>query len=282
MGIKVNGKMIVEKYRDEIKSIIDQGIARGLRVPSIKTILVGDDGGSLSYVKSQNNLCDKLKISYTCIHLDGDTDEKEVIDTIEKLNNDDSVDGIILQLPLPKKFNEKEITSKISYKKDIDGLTDKNMGRFYKGENCFIPCTALGVIEMIKNTGCVIKGKHAVVIGRSNIVGKPAAQLLLNEDATVTICHSKTLNLKEICKTADILVAAIGRPGFVTGDFIKEGAVVIDVGTSMINNKITGDVMFDEVIDIASYVTPVPGGTGLMTTTMLIKNACESWRDNVY
>lgn len=282
MGIKVNGKMIVEKYRDEIKSIIDQGIVRGLRVPSIKTILVGDDGGSLSYVKSQNNLCDKLKISYSCIHLDGDTDEKEVIDTIEKLNNDDSVDGIILQLPLPKKFNEKEITSKISYKKDIDGLTDKNMGRFYKGENCFIPCTALGVIEMIKNTGCVIKGKHAVVIGRSNIVGKPAAQLLLNEDATVTICHSKTLNLKEICKTADILVAAIGRPGFVTGDFIKEGAVVIDVGTSMINNKITGDVMFDEVIDIASYVTPVPGGTGLMTTTMLIKNACESWRDNVY
>jgi methylenetetrahydrofolate dehydrogenase (NADP+)/methenyltetrahydrofolate cyclohydrolase len=282
MGIKVNGKMIVEKYRDEIKSTIDQGIARGLRVPSIKTILVGDDGGSLSYVKSQNNLCDKLRISYTCIHLDSNIDEKEIIDTIEKLNNDDSVDGIIIQLPLPKKFNEKEITSKISYKKDIDGLTDKNMGRFYKGENCFIPCTALGVIEMIKNTGCVIKGKHAVVIGRSNIVGKPAAQLLLNEDATVTICHSKTLNLKEICKSADILVAAIGRPGFVTSDFIKEGAVVIDVGTSMVNSKITGDVMFDEVIDIASYVTPVPGGTGLMTTTMLIKNACESWRDNVY
>ncbi|MEK6265341.1 MAG: bifunctional methylenetetrahydrofolate dehydrogenase/methenyltetrahydrofolate cyclohydrolase [Clostridium sp.] len=282
MGIKVNGKIIVEKYRNEIKSIIDEGTKSGGRVPSIKTILVGEDGGSLSYVKSQNNLCDKLGISYTCIKLDSDTNEKNIIEIIEELNIDNSVDGIILQLPLPKKFNEKEITSKISYKKDIDGLTDKNMGRFYKGENCFIPCTALGVIEMIKSTGCIIKGKHAVVIGRSNIVGKPAAQLLLNEDATVTICHSKTLNLKEICKSADILVAAIGRPGFVTSDFIKEGAVVIDVGTSMVNNKVTGDVCFDEVIDYAGYVTPVPGGTGLMTTTMLIKNVCESWRDNVY
>lgn len=282
MGIKVNGKIIVEKYRNEIKSIINDGVKKGLRVPSIKTILVGEDGGSLSYVKSQNNLCDKLGISYTCIHLDKDTDAKDIIDLIEELNEDNGVDGIILQLPLPPKFNEKEITSKISYKKDIDGLTDVNMGRFYKGEKSFIPCTALGVIEMIKNTGCEIKGKHAVVIGRSNIVGKPGAQLLLNEDATVTICHSKTSNLKEICKTADILVAAIGKPGFVTSDFIKEGAVVIDVGTTMINDKITGDVCFEQVIDHASYVTPVPGGTGLMTTTMLIKNACAAWRDNVY
>ncbi len=282
MGIKVNGKVIVEKYRDEIKSVINDGISKGLRVPSIKTVLVGDDGGSTSYVKSQNNLCNKLGISYTCIHLDKDVDQKDIVDLIEKLNEDNTVDGIIIQLPLPKKFNEKEITSKISYKKDIDGLSDVNMGRFYKGEKSFIPCTALGVIEMIKSTGCVIKGKHAVVIGRSNIVGKPGAQLLLNEDATVTICHSKTTNLKEICKTADIIVAAIGKPGFVTSDFIKEGAVVIDVGTTMVNNKVTGDVSFDDVINHASYVTPVPGGTGLMTTTMLIKNACMAWRDNVY
>jgi methylenetetrahydrofolate dehydrogenase (NADP+)/methenyltetrahydrofolate cyclohydrolase len=282
MGIKVNGKIIVEKYRDEIKALINDGVKNGLRVPSIKTILVGDDGGSLSYVKSQNNLCDKLGISYACIHLNKDTDEKDIMDIIEELNEDNSVDGIIIQLPLPKKFNEKEITSKISYKKDIDGLTDMNMGRFYKGEKSFIPCTALGVIEMIKNTGSEIKGKHAVVIGRSNIVGKPVAQLLLNEDATVTICHSKTSNLKEICKSADILVAAIGRSGFVTSDFVKEGAIVIDVGTTMVDGKVTGDVCFEEVIDHASYVTPVPGGTGLMTTTMLIKNACEAWRDNVY
>ncbi|MBU3189158.1 bifunctional methylenetetrahydrofolate dehydrogenase/methenyltetrahydrofolate cyclohydrolase [Clostridium bowmanii] len=282
MGIKVNGKTIVENYRNEIKSIICEGVRLGLRVPSIKTILVGEDGGSLSYVKSQNNLCDKLGVSYSCIHLGIDIDEKDIMDLIEKFNDDNSVDGIILQLPLPKKFNEKEITSKISYKKDIDGLTDKNMGRFYKGDKSFIPCTALGVIEMIKNTGCIIKGKHAVVIGRSNIVGRPAAQLLLNEDATVTICHSKTINLKEICRAADILVAAIGRPSFVTSDFIKEGAVVIDVGTTMVNGKITGDVCFDEVIDVAGYVTPVPGGTGLMTTTMLIKNACVAWRNNVY
>jgi len=282
MGIKVNGKIIVEKYRDEIKVIIADGVKKGLRVPSIKTILVGEDGGSLSYVKSQSNLCEKLGISYMCIRLDKDISQKDIVDVIENLNEDNSVDGIILQLPLPKKFDEKEITSKISYKKDIDGLTDVNMGRFYKGENSFIPCTALGVIEMIKNTGCDIKGKHAVIIGRSNIVGKPAAQLLLNEDATITICHSKTTNLKEICKTADILVAAIGKPGFVTSEFIKEGAVVIDVGTTMVDNKVTGDVCFDEVIDHASYVSPVPGGTGLMTTTMLIQNVCKAWRDNVY
>ena len=282
MGIKVNGKIIVETYRDEIKSIINQGVMKGLRVPSIKTILVGEDGGSLSYVKSQSNLCDKLGISYTCIHLSESTDEKDIMNIIEELNEDNSVDGIILQLPLPKKFNERKITSKISYKKDIDGLTDVNMGRFYKGEKSFIPCTALGIIEMIKNTGLEIKGKRAVVIGRSNIVGKPAAQLLLNEDATVTICHSKTSNLKEICKSADILVAAIGRPGFVTSEFVKEGAVVIDVGTTMIDDKVTGDVCFEDVIERASFVTPVPGGTGLMTTTMLIKNVCEAWRDNVY
>ena len=282
MGIKVNGKIIVEKYRNEIKSIINEGVSNGYRVPSIKTILVGEDGASLSYVRSQNNLCNKLGISYDCISLDKDTNQKDIIDIIEKFNEDNSVDGIIIQLPLPKNLDEKEITSKISYNKDIDGLTDVNMGRFYKGEKSYIPCTALGVIEMIKNTGCMIKGKHAVVIGRSNIVGKPAAQLLLNEDATVTICHSKTLNLKGICKTADIIVAAIGKPGFVTSDFIKEGAIVIDVGTTMINGKISGDVNFCDVIGHASYVTPVPGGTGLMTTTMLIKNVCSAWRDNVY
>ncbi|MBW9151864.1 bifunctional 5,10-methylenetetrahydrofolate dehydrogenase/5,10-methenyltetrahydrofolate cyclohydrolase [Clostridium estertheticum] len=282
MGIRVNGKLIVETYRDEIKNTIKDGVDRGLRAPSIKTILVGSDGGSLSYVRSQNNLCNKLGISYACTQLEKDTSQKDIIDIIEKFNEDTSVDGIIIQLPLPKNLNEKEITSKISYKKDIDGLTDVNMGRFYKGDKSFIPCTALGVIEMIKNTGCNIKGKHAVVIGRSNIVGKPVAQLLLNEDATVTICHSKTTNLKEVCKTADIIVAAIGKPAFVTSEFIKEGAIVIDVGTTMIDDKITGDVNFDDVINHASFVTPVPGGTGLMTTTMLIKNACASWRDNVY
>jgi len=282
MGVRVNGKIIVETYRDEIKSFIADGINKGFRVPAIKTILVGDDGGSLSYVKSQNNLCNKLGISYACTQLDKEVSQKDIIDIIEKFNEDTNVDGIIIQLPLPKNLNEKEITSKISYKKDIDGLTDVNMGRFYMGAKSFIPCTALGVIEMIKQTGCDIKGKHAVVIGRSNIVGKPAAQLLLNEDATVTICHSKTTNLKEICKSADIIVAAIGKPGFVTSEFVKEGAVVIDVGTTMVDNKVTGDVDFCDVINHASYVTPVPGGTGLMTTTMLIKNACAAWRDNVY
>ena len=188
----------------------------------------------------------------------------------------------MLQIPLPEGINEKNITPKISYKKDVDGLTDINTGRFFKGEEAFIPCTPQSIISLIKSTGCEIKGKNAVVLGRSNIVGKPAAQLLLNENATVTICHSKTKSLESICRNADILVCAIGKPGFVNGSFVKEGAIVIDVGTTMVNGKITGDVVFDDVISKASYVSPVPGGVGAMTTTILIKNTCEAYKKNVY
>ncbi|GAA0115939.1 bifunctional 5,10-methylenetetrahydrofolate dehydrogenase/5,10-methenyltetrahydrofolate cyclohydrolase [Clostridium senegalense] len=281
MGKRIEGKEIAKTYRENIKNLIEEKVSKGVRRPSMVAVLVGNDGGSISYMKNQQKLSESLGVKYTSIVLDEAITEEELIKKINELNEDTNVDGIILQLPLPKQFDEKRVTSSISYKKDIDGLTDVNIGLLYKGDKCFIPCTAKSVIEIIKFVEPNIEGKKAVVIGRSNIVGKPAAQLLLNENATVTICHSRTKDLKDVCKEADILVAAIGRPGFVTKDFVKEGAVVIDVGTTMVEGKIKGDVVYDEVIDIASYLTPVPGGVGAMTTTMLIKNTCEAWEKNV-
>lgn len=281
MGKKIDGKEIAKTYRENIKKMISEKTSLGVRKPSMVAVLVGNDGGSISYMKNQQKLSESLGVEYKSIILEETISDDELIENINKLNNDKNVDGIILQLPLPKKFDEKKVTSTISYKKDIDGLTDVNIGLLYKGDKCFIPCTAKSVIEIIKFVEPNIEGKKAVVIGRSNIVGKPAAQLLLNENATVTICHSRTKNLKEVCKEADIVVAAIGRPGFVTKDFVKEGAIVIDVGTTMVEGKIKGDVVYDDVIDTASDVTPVPGGVGAMTTTMLIKNTCEAWEKNV-
>lgn len=282
MGMKIEGKKEALRIREDIKKTVEERKAQGLRVPCLATILVGNDGGSISYVKNQNKICEEIGVNYKNIVLEETIKEDELIELIEKLNNDKEIDGIMLQLPLPKGFNEKKITSVISYKKDVDGLTDINTGRLYKGESCFIPCTPQSIVALIKSTGCKIEGKSAVVIGRSNIVGKPVAQLLLNENATVTICHSRTKDLSKICSAADILVAAIGRPGFVKKDFVKEGAIVIDVGTTMVEGKIKGDVIYDEVIDIAAFITPVPGGVGSMTTTMLIRNTCEAAKLNVY
>jgi len=281
MGMKIDGKQIAVTHRENIKARIEEKTLIGVRKPSMAAILVGNDGGSISYMKNQQKLSESLGVSYNSLILDETITQKELIDKIKELNNDNTVDGIILQLPLPKNFDEKEVTSAICHNKDIDGLTDINTGRLYKGEKCFIPCTAKSILELIKYVENDIKGKNAVVIGRSNIVGKPVAQLLLNENATVTICHSKTKNLKEVCKEADILVAAIGRPGFVTKDFVKDGAIVIDVGTTMVDGKIKGDVCYDEVLEVASHVSPVPGGVGAMTTTMLLKNTCEAWNKNV-
>ncbi|ARC85231.1 bifunctional protein FolD protein [Clostridium argentinense CDC 2741] len=281
MGMKIDGKQIAVTHRENIKARIEEKTLIGVRKPSMVAILVGNDGGSISYMKNQQKLSESLGVSYNSLILDETITQEELINKIKELNNDNTVDGIILQLPLPKNFDEKEVTSAICHNKDIDGLTDINTGRLYKGEKCFIPCTAKSILELIKYVENDIKGKNAVVIGRSNIVGKPVAQLLLNENATVTICHSKTKNLKEVCKEADILVAAIGRPGFVTKDFVKDGAIVIDVGTTMVDGKIKGDVCYDEVLEVASHVSPVPGGVGAMTTTMLLKNTCEAWNKNV-
>lgn len=282
MGTIINGREKAKETREEIKNFVADRIKASKRVPSLATILIGEDGGSISYMNNQTKLCNELGLIPKNIKLKEDVLESEVIKLIHQLNEDYSIDGIIIQMPLPKHLNEKNITSAISHKKDVDCLTDINMGKLYKGEQSFIPCTPQSILHLIKSTGINISGKNAVIIGRSNIVGKPTAQLLLNENATVTVCHSKTVNLKEICSNADILVAAIGRPGFVTREFIKEGSVIIDVGTSMVEGKIAGDVNFEEAMEKAAFVTPVPGGVGAMTTTMLMKNTCEAMMRNAY
>ena len=194
---------------------------------------------------------------------------------IEELNKDDSVNGIMLLLPLPEHIDERVVTNLIDADKDLDCLSEVSVGRFYKGEKCFMPCTPNSVITLLKAYNIEIEGKEVVIIGRSNIVGKPLFQMFLNENATVTVCHSKTKNLKEVCKRADILVVAIGRANFIDSSYVREGAVVIDVGTSEVNGKITGDVNFDDVYEKASLITPVPGGVGSLTTTLLLKNVCK-------
>ncbi|UZW16148.1 bifunctional methylenetetrahydrofolate dehydrogenase/methenyltetrahydrofolate cyclohydrolase [Clostridium pasteurianum] len=282
MGNKIQGKLVAESFRDSIREFVKNRIDNNLRVPGLSIILVGNDGGSQYYVKNAKKLCDNLNVKCEVFNFPEETSEKDIINTIETLNNREDVDGIMLQLPLPDKFNEKNIIDKIDYKKDVDGLTHINIGKLYSGEKSFIPCTPKGIIELIKSTGEDISCKNAVVIGRSNIVGKPVAQLLLNNNATVTICHSRTKNLKEVCSQADILIAAIGKPDFVDGSFVKEGAIVIDVGTTMVDGKLKGDVIFDDVINKASFLTPVPGGVGAMTTTMLLMNTCEALENYVH
>lgn len=282
MGQKIEGKLVAEKFRNAIMAFAEDRIKKGLRNPALAIIMIGNDGGSQFYVRNAKKLSEVLKVKCDVYKFDENSEEKEIINTIQKLNQSAETDGIMLQLPLPEKFNEKQIISKISYEKDVDGLTDVNIGRFFYGGECFTPCTPKGVIELIKSTGVKIAGKKAVVLGRSNIVGKPVAQLLLNENATVTVCHSKTENLKEICSEADILVSAMGRPSSVSGDYIKTGAIVIDVGTTMVEGRLTGDIVFEEAIKKAAFVTPVPGGVGAMTTTMLLLNTCEALKKNVY
>lgn len=276
MGQIINGKEIALKLKEDIKNFVSERQKNDLRIPKIASILVGDDGGSIYYMESQEKNSKALGVGFEKIILSEQISETEIIDKIHELNEDENIQGIILQLPLPKKFDEKKIIGEISPSKDIDCLTFESQGRLYMGEPEFLPCTPNSVITLIKSLNIDITGKKAVVLGRSNIVGKPVAQLLLNENATVTICHSRTQNLKEICKEADILIAAIGKPKFIDDTYINENAIVIDVGTSRFNGKITGDVDFDKILDKCRAITPVPGGVGALTTTLLIKNACEA------
>lgn len=282
MGQIIDGRAVAQGVKNQIKEFVNKKVNEGKRVPKIASILVGNDGGSIYYINSQEKVALSLGLLFDKILLDEDIKEEELIELINKLNNDNTIDGIMIQVPLPKHINEKKVVESISPLKDIDCLTTESVGKLYIGEKGFIPCTPNSVMHLIKSLGVDIKGKEAVVLGRSNIVGKPVSQLLLNENATVTICHSKTKDLQEVCKRADILVVAIGKPKFVDDNFVKEGAIVIDVGTSSVNGKITGDVDFDKVIEKASYVTPVPGGVGALTTTLLIKNACEAMDNNEY
>lgn len=276
MGQIINGREIANVIKEEIKTFINNQSEKKAIVPKIASILVGTDGGSIYYQNSQEKVATSLGCKFDKILLEETISECEIMSLIEKLNEDETIQGIILQVPLPKSLSEKKVISAISPYKDIDCLTFECQGKLYTGEKGFIPCTANSILTLIESLNITIESKEVVVLGRSNIVGKPVAQLLLNKNATVTICHSKTANLKDVCKKADILIVAIGRPKFITSQYIKDGAIVIDVGTSSFEGKITGDVDFDDVINKASFITPVPGGVGALTTTLLIKNACEA------
>ena len=278
MGEIINGKEVALKVKEEIKSFTEGKKQEGKRMPKIASILVGDDGGSIYYMNNQEKVSTSLGVDFKKVVLDKNITEEDLINTIDNLNNDNEVDGIILQLPLPKGLNEKNVIKKISPSKDIDCLTFESQGKLYMGEPEFLPCTPNSVVTLLKSLNINLEGKRVVVLGRSNIVGKPVAQLLLNENATVTICHSRTKDLKEVTSEADILVLAIGKPKFIDETYVKEGAIVIDVGTSRFEGKITGDVDFHKVIEKASYLTPVPGGVGALTTTLLVKNACEAYK----
>lgn len=268
----IDGKAISNEIQDNIRKEVELLDKK----PGLAVILVGEDSASKVYVNNKEKMCKKLGINSFVYRLPEDTSEKELLDLIEKLNNDSDVDGILLQHPVPSQIDEMKAFCAISPMKDVDGFNIVNRGKLAVGEDAFVACTPLGVVEMIRHEGITIKGKHCVIIGRSNIVGKPLYELMLRENATVTVCHSKTVNLKEICKTADILVAAIGKPKFVTEDMVKDGAVVIDVGINRIDGKLIGDVDFENVSKKASYITPVPGGVGPMTIAMLMKNVMKA------
>lgn len=268
----IDGKAISEKVRNEIKEQTQVYINKHGRKPGLAVIIAGDNPASKTYVANKIKACKEVGFNSYCIEFPKNVSEGTLTKKIIELNNNEDIDGILVQLPLPSHLNEKYILSLIADNKDVDGFSAYNMGLLALGRPKIAACTPLGVIELLKSTGESIEGKHAVIIGRSNIVGKPMAMLLLMENATVTICHSKTKNLSEITKTADILIAAIGKPCFVKKDMVKEGAIVIDVGINRTEKGLQGDVDFNEVSEIASYITPVPGGVGPMTITMLLKN----------
>ncbi len=272
----IDGKKVAEKC----KKNIEERIKRLDRTPGFAVIRIGEDEASKIYVRLKHKMSEELGINFTEYHLDENITQEELISLIKKLNADDEVDGILLQSPIPYHLNILEAFQTIAPEKDVDGFSPINVGKLVQRQECFAACTPTGVMTMLKEYNIPIEGKHAVVVGRSNIVGRPMAELLLNANATVTICHSKTRNLTEIVKSADILVVAIGKPKFITADMIKEGAVVVDVGINRIpdSKKIVGDVDFENVKEKCSYITPVPGGVGPMTIMTLMDNvvtACE-------
>ncbi len=268
----ISGKEVSASVRAQVKKECEQLKEKGI-VPGLAVIIVGDDPASRVYVNNKKKACADVGFVSEEYALPAETTQKELMTLIDKLNNKKEINGILCQLPLPKHLDEKEVINAISPLKDVDAFHPSNVGKIMIGDYHFLPCTPAGVMEMIHTEGIDVTGKNCVVIGRSNIVGKPMAMLLLHENGTVTICHSKTKNLKEICSQADILVAAVGRPRFVTGDMVKDGAVVLDVGINRDENgKLCGDVDFESVEPKASYITPVPGGVGPMTIAMLMKN----------
>ncbi|MFA8438837.1 bifunctional methylenetetrahydrofolate dehydrogenase/methenyltetrahydrofolate cyclohydrolase FolD [Pueribacillus sp. YX66] len=272
----INGKELSQKKREEMKIEVETLRKQGI-TPGLAVIIVGTDPASQTYVRGKQRACEEIGIQSLLIEMKESTTEAQLIAKIDELNKEDSIDGILVQLPLPSQINEQAIIEKISPNKDVDGFHPINIGRMMTGQDCFLPCTPHGIIEMVKSKQIDIEGKHVVVVGRSNIVGKPVGQLFLNEHATVTYCHSRTNDLKAYTSQADILIAAAGKQHLIQGEYVKRGATVIDVGIHRLENgKLTGDVNFDEVKEKAAYITPVPGGVGPMTITMLLHNTIQS------
>lgn len=276
MAKLIDGKKISQEIKDELKEKVATLKAEG-KTGALAVIQVGEDPASSVYVRNKKNACAYIGIESLAYELPESTTEEELLKLIEELNEKEEVRGILVQLPLPSHICEDKVIQAISPEKDVDGFHPQSVGAMTIGEKGFLSCTPAGIIQLLKRSGVEIEGKHCVVIGRSNIVGKPMALLMLRENATVTIAHSRTKNLPELCKQADILIVAIGKPRFIGAEYVKEGAVVIDVGIHRDeNNKLCGDVKFDEVEPIASAITPVPGGVGPMTIAMLMSNCVQS------
>lgn len=272
----IDGKALAQKIKENISEEVSELKNKGI-IPGLAVILVGDDPASKVYVNNKKKACAQVGIYSEEYLLPADTDEKTLLDLIAKLNADDRINGVLLQAPIPPHLDYRKISETISPMKDVDAFHPYNVGKIMIGDFDFVPCTPAGVVELIKSTGTTIEGKNCVVIGRSNIVGKPQAMLFLKENGTVTVCHSKTKDIASVTRNADILVVAVGKAGFVTGDMIKPGAVVIDVGMNRNSEgKLCGDVDFASAESVASWITPVPGGVGPMTVTMLLKNTVKA------
>ena len=279
MGTVVYGSEIAKKLKSEMAKTIQSLKDEHKRVPRLVVVLVGEHPASLSYVKGKEKACLEIGMENELMRLESSISQEALLDIINDLNHDDNVDGILVQLPLPEQIEEHVILHAIDPTKDVDGFHPYNLGKLMLQENTFISCTPKGILRILKEIGMDdLNGKHAVVVGRSNIVGKPVSQLLLNHHATVTVCHSRTANIESITSQADILIASVGKPRLINRNWVKEGAVVIDVGINRDeNNKMCGDVDFDDVIDKVSYITPVPKGVGPMTITMLLENTLQSY-----
>lgn len=289
----IDGKATAAQIKAEIAAEVEQMLARGEKRPHLAAILVGHDGGSETYVASKVKACEECGFKSTLIRFEDDVDEATLLDAVDKLNRDDDVDGFIVQLPLPKHISEQKVIEAIDYRKDVDGFHPINVGRQSIGLPCFHSATPAGILTLLERYQIPTKGANCVVLGRSNIVGKPVATLMMQKgypgDATVTVCHRATRNLKEICREADIIIAAMGVPGFVTGDMVKEGATVIDVGTTRVPDatrksgfRLRGDVEFDQVAPKCAYITPVPGGVGPMTIVSLMRNTLLAGQKAIY
>jgi methylenetetrahydrofolate dehydrogenase (NADP+) / methenyltetrahydrofolate cyclohydrolase len=291
--ILINGKEIADRIKQEIKTEVESLKKEGNRTPCLAAIIVGNDGASETYVAHKVKACEQVGFDSVLVRMDESTSEQELVEKIEEINNKTEIDGLIVQLPLPKHIREERIIQTIDFRKDVDGFHPVNTGRMSIGLPSYISATPFGIIELLRRYEIETTGKHCVILGRSNIVGKPISVLLSRKgypgDATVTICHSRTENIRDYTGSADILIAAMGQPGFVTKDMVKEGAVVIDVGITRVKSnetksgwKLVGDVKFDEVAPLCSYITPVPGGVGPMTIVALLKNTLLAAGKKIY